>query len=108
MGKNWLNFEWYLLKQPHVWRNLLLLLPTIFQKLSLEMRLLPPSNEESVFIIRRSVASHRMRCLERGGSNSQIWQTSEYDSLEPADGLGARWSAQFDARVPTVTLVLEV
>src|SRR6516165_5053895 len=101
MGKNWLNFASYLLKEPHVWRNLLLLRLTIFQKLSSEIRSFPPSNEESVFIILRGVASHRMRrrCFAPGGSNPEFWQTSEYDSLESAYRLGKGRSAQFDAGV---------
>src|SRR6516225_5121356 len=106
MGRSWLNFAWYLLKQPHVWPNLLLLLQTIFQKLSSEIRLFPPSNEESIFIIRRSVASHRVRFrrLEPGGSNSEIRPTSEYDSLESAHELGKIRSARFDAGFRTEPL----
>src|SRR6516162_1619943 len=103
MGKNWLSSAWYRLKQPRVWRNLLLLLPTIFQRLSLEIRLFPPSNEESIFIIRRGVASHRMRFqwLERGESNSEIWPASKHDSLESAHRMGKRRSARFNAGFST-------
>ena len=65
-----------------------------------------PPNEESVFTIGRCSACYgmRFRCLQRSRADSTVWQTSKYDSLEPADGLGTRWPARNDAGVSTEPL----